>query len=382
LNGRLGARRWSVLAAGVVVLAGAVPRRLARADDPVADVADVGLVSPGGDAAALLDAVETSLRDLGLQVHTSAALDRESFDATSSGRVRLWVDARAADHVEIVATVPDQGGAHSVMRVIARGESNAVLVDQVAYVVRATVASMLLPGGPPPSAPPPSSPSPAPPPPAAPLAPVSTATLAPTASKESVAVESRRSSALALDAEAFGQGRALGSAPLLGGGGGVDVAPWGLDPWRPRGWLSGAIFAPIQSRTDLVTLETSIVSLRALVDVAMLRAGPLSLGAGVGGGIDVARSVPVSTSAPSVTLGDASTLVDPIVEGRLLAVLSIPGGPSILAAFDLDVDVEPHRYDTLDANHAETAVFDPWHVRPGMTLGLSIPVLASGGGTR
>jgi hypothetical protein len=333
------------------------------------DQAEVAIASARLDASALMEAVREPLQDLGLGVRASLLKEGDSIDpgAVPAGvRVRVWIDARGEDRVEVVVSVPDQGGTRSVTRSVARGESDPVLIDQIAYVVRATVASLLA-EPPAPAPPPPPTPQPAPPV----LAP------APALARESPPptppLMGERRSPLALDAMAFGSGRALGSAPLLGGGGGVDVAPWGRGRWRPAVWLSGALYAPLQAKADLVTLETSVVAARLMGDVSIAQVGIFLLDVGAGGGFDVARSVPIASSAPAVTLSDPSTQVDPMFSARVMGSFAIPHGPRIVVAFDLDVDVAPHLYETVDSTGAVNVVLDPWRVRPGMTIGLSIP---------
>jgi len=60
------------------------------------------------------------------------------------------------------------------------------------------------------------------------------------------------------------------------------AGPWGRLNLRPTFWMSGLFYAPVEARTDLVTLETTIVALRAGSDVALLRRGAFRLDAGVG----------------------------------------------------------------------------------------------------
>jgi hypothetical protein len=346
-------------------------RAVAQAGEP-ADVADVVIAGSDTEGTALLEAVRGPLGDLGLRVRASRATETAGgAEALSAGaRARVWIDARALDRVEVVVSVPGgRDGVRSVARTMARGDSPSIVVEEVAYVVRATLEALL------------SEPVPAAPPQPAVLAP--TQALAPTAKDERPPVATARPGrrdGFALDAVAFATGRALGASTAIGAGGGVDAAPWGRAPGRPTLWLTGAFNAPFETTSSLVTLQTDIVSVRSLADVELSRLGALRFTAGGGTGIDVFHAVPLQAGAPSVTLGGATTRVDPLLAARVQALVHVVGGPSFVFAVDLDYDVLPHRYEAGQADGAPSVVLDPWRLRPGGEVGLSIPLFGGASG--
>jgi hypothetical protein len=333
-----------------------------------ADVADVVIAGSDTEGTAFLEAVRGPLGDLGLRVHASRATESAGGpEALPAGaRARVWIDARARDRVEVVVSVPRGDAVRSVARTVARGDSPSIVVEEVAYVVRATLEALLA--------------EPAPPPPSPPsaLAPPQVLPPSPAVDRPPAAVRPGRGAGFALDVDAFATGRALGASTAIGAGGGVDAAPWGRAPGRPTLLLTGAFNAPFETTSSLVTLQTDIVSVRALADVELSRLGALRFTAGGGTGIDVFHAVPLQAGAPSVTLGGDTTRVDPVLATRVQALVHVVGGPSFVFAVDLDYDIEPHRYEAGVAGGAPSVVLDPWRLRPGGEVGLSIPLF---GGT-
>lgn len=357
------------------------------------DVADVVIAGTDAEASAILAAVRAPLADLGLRVRASRAADLPGpadGPLDLGARARVWIDARPVDRVDVVVAVPSGDRPRSVARSVARGDSRSIVAEEVAYVVRATLESLLAEPAPAAALPPPSAlappvapsqlPSPSPSP-VTPIAPpdVEPSPQAPLPDRPTgSAAHPNRRSAFGLDAAAFGTARAIGAAPAIGAGGALEAAPWGR-VWRPALWLGGAYNAPFETRSPLVTLQTSLVSLRALADLELLRAGSLRVNAGAGGGIDVFHAVPLPAGSPFVTLGPTTTRVDPILAGRVLAAVHVEGGPSFLFAVDLDYDAQSHRYQASQAaGGPPTAVLDPWRVRPGGEVGLSIPLFGGG----
>jgi hypothetical protein len=336
------------------------------------DVAEVVIAGSDAESSGLLDTVRGPLGDMGLRVQATRATERaggpESFAA--GARARVWIDARAVDRVDVVVSVPSAGGTRSVARTVSRGDSPSIVVEEVAYVVRATLESLLSEPAPPPQ---PLPPVVAQPPPV--LAP------APTVDRPlPAAPRPGRRDRFALDAVAFATGRALGASTAIGAGGGLDAAPWGRAPGRPTLWLTGAFNAPFETPSSLVTLQTDIVSVRALADVELTRVGALRVAAGGGGGMDVFHAVPLQAGSPSVTLGATTTRIDPLLAARVQALVHVAGGPSFVFALDLDYDVEPHRYEALQADGARSVVLDPWRFRPGGEVGLSVPLFGGASG--
>ncbi len=325
-------------------------------------VADVVVAGGDADAAALLDAVHAPLGELGLEVRSGRAAEGASGPAVdvspTPGHVQIWIDARDHERVAITVSTPER----SSTRYVRRTESGAVLFEQVGFVVGSTVEVLL--SEPPLAGPPPSAVQPPAREPAGPPAATDEARPPATPAKPS---------AFGLDMVATLSGSALGSSSLLGGGGALELAPWGRASLHPTFWVSGLFYAPQQATTDLVTLETSIVALRAGSDVALLHHGGLRLDVGAGAGADVVHAVPIEPGPPVAALAGPSTLLDAMLEGRLRVVLGAPRGPSAILALDLDYDLSPHRYDQIDRAGRVSSVLDPWRARPGILLGVSIP---------
>ena len=138
--------------------------------------------------------------------------------------------------------------------------------------------------------------------------------------------------------------------------------------------MTGAYDAPFDTASDLVMLKAEIVPLRALADVELPRLGLLRLAAGGGTGMDIFHVVPIQANAPSVTLGGATTRVDPILVSRLQGRLRFLGGPTLVFSVSLDYDLEPHRYEAIPIRGAPSVALDPWRLRPGGEVGLSLPL--------
>jgi hypothetical protein len=320
-------------------------------------IAAVTVAAKDEDVEAFVNALREPLEALGLTVHASGAGSdaRPPPEDISEARVRVVVDARPSDHVDILVWVMPQDRTGPVQRRVPRGPSTPVVIEDVAYAVRATVASLLAEHPPVRVAPTPApAPAKAPPPPP----------------------ERRRPGRFGLDVAGFAgvRGIAASAPPAFGGGAALDFAFWGRQPGRPSLYLGAYFYAPIESSTSEVTLEATVISLRAIPSVEVARVGPLRFAAGAGGGVDVFHAEPQPTETAAATLGPETTLVDPVLEAQML-VRIIVGGASLFLGFDLDYDLNPDRYRQFDrSSGTSSSVLTEWSVRPAGMLGVCLPV--------
>jgi hypothetical protein len=280
-------------------------------------------------------------------------------------RARVSVDETPGDHVLVVVSVIRAGEPPSppVERSIPRAESSAILTEQVAHVVHATLESLLVGDGPAPQPPPARQP--------------------PTASNEAPAdhvpaTPPGRRDGFSLDAAVFATGRGVssGSGAVPGVGAALHATAWrGFG--RPSLWLSGSYNAPFdESSKDLVVVQTTVSSFRAVPSLQVVIRRWLDVDAGVGAGVDVFHTDP-SDPGPNVTLRPTKNLVDPILTAQIIARFRIAASARVFVGVDLDYDAGAHRYVTADASGTPTQVFQPWPLRPSAMVGLCVPLLGT-----
>lgn len=315
---------------------------------------------------ALLEALREPLDSLGLTLRV-AHLDAAPPPWVPAGaRARVWIDARPPDHVDIFVWTVLGATAEPAHRVIPRSGSSAVVAEEVAYVVRATLESLLsepLPAAPPPSvtliAPPQPPPAEVPysPPPPVPVG--------------------KTTDRFGLDVSGFGIAQGVASStPAFGGGLGLDLAFWGTHPLRPTLWLGASLNAPVESVTAEATLETALYSLRAIPGVELFELGRFHLAAGAGLGVDFLRTVPGPGSMPSgVILGAPTLEADPVIEAQLLFHAPLARSAGVVLGLNLDYDAGTHRYVETDRAGVASTVFAPWALRPAAILGLCLPLI-------
>jgi hypothetical protein len=285
--------------------------------------------------------------------------ETEAQGAHSTDRARVSIDARPADHIEIVLWAGAM--ASPVRRSLARElprPSDAVEAEEVAYAVRAALDSLLSEPRPPPAAAPPAAPAPAP----------------PTPTRAPPAAETRP---VSVDGAAFATGHGLAtSTPTFGGGLAMDVALWAASRWRPGLWTEASVAAPVTTTTSLVSLSTTEASFRVVPNVELGRLGPVRLGAGVGVGLDLLHVTPSAGVAPAAFLGPSSTYADPILEAQLAAHVRLGDGAGLFASLALDYDTAPHHFTELHGTTTDDALA-PWTVRPAVLVGVCIPLAAA-----
>ncbi len=340
------------------------PSRL-LADDNSESLVLVSVAALGDDRSALLDALREPLESLGLTVRPARIDDAPPSLASAppSTRARDWIDARPPDRVDIFVWTMFTAPTKPAHRVIPRSGSTAVVAEEVAYVVRATLDSLLSEPAPPPHPPSanllaPSPPADIPPPPPARLIP------------------GRSPGHFGFDASAFATAAGLASSvPTFGGGLGVDLAPWSAQPLRPTFWFGASLNAPFEFISQEATLEVTLYSVRAVPVVELAEFGRFHLGAGAGFGVDFLHAVPGQSSTSSmVTLSSATVEADPIFEAQLLFHAPLMRNAGVVLGLNVDYDAGLHQYIERDAS-GPTTVFAPWGLRPTAILGMCIPLV-------
>jgi hypothetical protein len=346
-----------------IVLSAPSPSLAQEASD---SVVVVSVAARSEERSALLDSLREPLDSLGLVVRASRGDDGSPPSAlTPAGaRARVWIDARALDHVDIFVWTAALAQGAPAHRVIPRSGSSAVVAEEVAYVVRATLESLLR--EPAPVAAPPPVEIVAPPPlpvdvlPRPPPPPLTRTT----------------GERFGFDVSAFANAQGVASStPAFGGGLGVETAPWGARPFRPSLWIGASLNAPFESVSPEATLETTLYSVRAIPAVELAQLGRFHFAAGAGVGVDILRSVPGPGSTSSVVnLGSTTVQTDPVLEGQLLFHAPLARNAGVVIGLNVDYDVRPHYYSAIDGADTNT-VFAPWAVRPSAILGLCLPLV-------
>lgn len=339
---------------------------------------DVALIGPEAEASRLVDALDelTARLDLGVRATRGGATPWTRIDGPAldpAEKARVWIDARAPDVVSLDVCVLHAGSAtRCVHRTLARAGSSAVVVEEVAHLVHATLESELL-GAPQP--PPPLLPPTAPPPP-----PAVGAAVPPVDGKDEGAAHRGHPPSLALDAAAFVDGRMLAhdSRTTFGGGGAVVVSS--AIRFRPSLWLSASIQAPFEESGPGLTLQTTVSSFRAIPAVQLLGFRVLQVDLGAGGGADLFHLTPENPRYPFVgPLPPPSTHVDPVFTGQLIAHLRLGPTARLLAGLDIDWTRGQRKYEVETPSGSTAAGVQPWTVRPAALLGFCIPLAGPGG---
>ncbi len=339
---------------------------LSLAQEPSDFVVVVSAAAKPDERSTLLEALREPLDSLGLTLRVAHTDDAPSPLVSAGARARVWIDARPADHVDIfVWTVQGEPFAPA-HRVIPRSGSPAVIAEEVAYVVRATLESLLSEPPPPSVAPPPSV----------------TFVVPPQPRVDAPAVPPpppiRRTSArFGLDISAFGAAQVVApSTPAFGGGLGLDLAFRGAHPFRPTLWLDASLNAPFESMTAEATLETTVYSVRVVPGLELFELGRFHLALGAGPGVDLLHTVPSAGSMPfGVNVGASSFQADPIVEAQLLFHAPLARNAGIVLGLNVDYDVAPHHYVETNGLGVTSTVFAPWDLRPSAILGLCVPLV-------
>lgn len=304
---------------------------------------------------------------------------RGSASATVLAAVDVTIDGAGAAHV----TVRSADGAIVVDRMIPRDANIAIQREQIAHAVHGAAEAELLidedrvagsaapvPEPPPDAAPPPAEPEPPTPPPSPEPAKPAPVTV-PDHDRTRAPAEGR---GLALDLSTLVGGGVVGDGAGLVARVGGTVTFASRRGLRPAITL-GAFYAfPFSSGDDTVTSRSSLVSVRAMPSIEVLRRLPFAFEVSAGGGIDSLSVEPSSPTLPASALGAASTRIDPVVSGAVAARFAIASDVTLTLTLLGDVDLATRRY-VFDDRGRQTSILSPWTVRPTLFAGLSFPVL-------
>lgn len=391
---------------GLAVFGAARP---GRASQPVEPFARVAVVATDGDARDLDLALTERLLHLGLRARLlrvrAEVPDTPRFDdgtePPSDGtddrteRARIWIDMQSAPDVAIrLATVHGRTLDLPVERRIPRSDSHAIVIEQVAEIVYDMLESMLAKDR--------ASPSTTDAAVAAAGTSEDTSLGTATDAGSGVAGAEGRSPVraprdhtphasgaqtagrpfhLSLSANAFATARGVSdeAGPVLGGGAAVEL---GTGRWLGHSslWLSAAINSPFDEHVAAFTLETVLSSLRAIPAVEILDRWGIRVDAGVGGGVDVLRTIPRNMRSSPYPFDVPRTAVDAVVTGQVVLRAPVPSGAAVMVATGVDYDPAPHAYHAPPMlPGSPKAVFQPWSVRPAVMLGLCVPLLGPDG---
>jgi len=345
------------------------PGKRARADDAATTAVDVTVAGSEDDLDTFLEALREPLEALHLRVRGGRG-DAPA-DHANGGQPTVWINLRPADHVEIVVGA----GTRTVHRSIPHDPSHAsraVVAEDVAYAVRATLESLLVEA--PPMAPRPENPLPPPV-----VEPVVDAAAPPVQAPSSPTVPPPPDG-FGLDVTALANVRGVAaSTAVFGAAAAVDLAFWGRRRWRPSLWILGGFDAPFSTvPTSEVELTTKIYSLRAVADIELLHAGPLRFVVGAGYGVDFFRVDSNYTQTLPIMIAPPTTFADPAVTAQFVVRARLFQSAGLLLAATLDYDTAPHHY--VEASGDVTSnVLAPWTVRPAVYLGVCFRLTGASG---
>ncbi len=320
---------------------------------------DVTIIAGGDDAEPLMGTIRELLGRLGLGVEPHILASAAELPS-SAGPTGLSVRVDLASRYEAFATV--RHGNDEVRRTIPRDSSPAIVREEIGEAVRSGVEAELLSEAAH-QAPPPAAPAPAPAPVPAPTAVDMTPAPASTV----------RWAALDLAVLAGGGPIATGAefVPRLGGAA-VIASRRGL---RPSLTLSGAFLVPFDSTFESVTMRTTIVSLRAVPGIEVLRVSRVAVDAGAGVGFDVISVDPSASPDAHVHIAEGSTRVDPVLTALVTGYAAITPGIAFTLAVGGEVDLASPQYSVDGAVVGNILV--PWRVRPFALAGFTFTTLGS-----
>ena len=380
----------------LVVLCAARP----SSSQPVEMFARLAVVATNDDARDLAGALAERLSHLGLRLRLHRVgpplLDAPRSDdgtepRTDDGveRARIWIDLQSAPDVAVrLATVHGRTLGLPVERSIPRSVSHAILIEQVSEIVYDTLESMLAADDARPST------MDMPPAPHAGLADrspgaasdatkgvaaVTGSSMATSTNLAPRAVGARtpaRAFEPTLSANAFASVRGISNeAGALFGGGAATELGTGRWLWRPSLWLSAAVNSPFDEHVATFTLETTVSCLRAVPTVEIFDRWSMRVDAGIGGGIDLLRTIPRNMPRSPYPFDVPRTAVDAVATGRVVLRAPVPSGAAMIVATDVDYDPAPHAYRAPMSPGSPSGFFQPWSVRPAVMLGLCVPMV-------
>lgn len=339
--------------------------RVAFAEEPERLVV-LTIEGPEAEAAELAATVS----ELTARMHVRTVRSEPPEGTEILAHVRVDLRARASAHVELAG----KHGQRPLSRDVSRAGSPAIARETIAHTIRAGVEAQVFEeeriaaeeqakaAEPPPSPPPPPVPAvaaPVPPPP------------------RRIVPPSSPSPGWGADFGVFAAGGPIASDSGVAPRVGVLAAVGKRSRFAPTLQVSAAYAPPFETDQDAVLgTRVWLVPVRVTPSIAVLRVGRFDLVVGAGLGLDVLHVEPRSDVLPRSVLRDATTRVDPIVTGALSARVALVPRVYVFAAVGADLDLASRPYVVQRGSTQET-LFEPWRVRPTVTLGIAFSALGA-----
>jgi hypothetical protein len=136
----------------------------------------------------------------------------------------------------------------------------------------------------------------------------------------------------------------------------------------------GALYAlPFATGTSALASRTTVISVRAIPAVRVLRTTRFTLGVGAGIGTDILSVEPSSNALPPGALGDGTTRVDTILTATVTGEIALASDVALVLVAMSDFDLASRHY-VYDKGDERSDVLSPWNVRPTLLAGLSFTV--------
>jgi hypothetical protein len=108
--------------------------------------------------------------------------------------------------------------------------------------------------------------------------------------------------------------------------------------------------------------------------VEILERWLVRLDAGIGGGVDLLRTIPRTLRSSPYPFDAPRTEADGLITGQVILRAPVPSGAGLTLAADVDYDPTPHHYRAPASPGFSSRVFQPWAVRPAVMVGLCVPL--------
>jgi hypothetical protein len=276
----------------------------------------------------------------------------------------VWIDASHLDWVTItVIDLNSRPDGQRYVRTLVREGSVAVLTEQVAQVVRASLESILTVDVERPSS-----------------------ALDAAAGPLVVALPEARPAA-ASKATAPGVGLDFGAAvteqavsPNSGPIFGVEAAVRISLLSRRLGLVASGAYAPRFAAQDGPAVsEVSVASFRVIPSIELIDLDTFGASLGGGGGGDLFSVAPLVVKRSMATIDKAVEQVDPVVSGQLVLHLRLAEHLALMLAFDLDYDLSNREAASPPRGGVPPGpAFEPWRLRPMVAFGACLPFTAAG----
>jgi hypothetical protein len=323
---------------------------------------DVRLVGP--DDPELRD----SIRELLARLHLTVAPAGATTGGSSSRVASVQIDLSSPS--EALLTVTDAAtGEARLRRSVPRDASAAIVREEIAHAVQSAVEAALL------AARERAAKPPSPPPPPAPAVSV---TPPPLVSRPTM----EQPHAIA-PPSTFGLEVATlaGISPIADDSGlatriGVSASLVSRVFLHPSLALEFLYAVPFDTVDQVLSINTSIASLRALPGIGLFHGRWLAVDLGAGGGVDIVTVYP-RAELGGVTVNGPNTSIDRILSAMLTVHVALSGGVVALVSAGVDMDLDSRQY-VLAQGASQSSVLEPWRFRPMVLAGFGFAALGDG----